>query len=240
MLETISSRRLRGFTLVELLVVIAIIAVLTTILFPVFGKARESARKITCASNLKQMSSAFMMYTQDYDEAFPNTGDPLLWMGRRWRWPVQPYLAMRAKRDPSDPDNPDLSMDFNPGVLVCPSDSTATGKWDATSYAYSAAFYHTPAQIAAMNTTDLYTLPSVPCATMTLAQVCEPSRKALAAEWLSNHEANPSGWWGWNGARNYLFVDGHVKYIQATQIRTATNGMPDINLTVGGIGGVDY
>ncbi len=60
--------RTRGFTLIELLVVIAIIAILAAILFPVFAKARESARRASCASNLKQIGIGWMMYAQDYDE----------------------------------------------------------------------------------------------------------------------------------------------------------------------------
>ncbi len=61
----------RGFTLIELLVVIAIIAILASILFPVFAQARETARKTSCASNLKQMGLAWNMYVQDYDERYP-------------------------------------------------------------------------------------------------------------------------------------------------------------------------
>jgi len=64
-------RRNRGFTLIELLVVIAIIAILAAILFPVFARAREAARKATCISNLKQIALAAIMYAQDYDECLP-------------------------------------------------------------------------------------------------------------------------------------------------------------------------
>lgn len=58
----------RGFTLIELLVVIAIISILAAILFPVFARARENARRTTCLSNLKQIGMAFIQYSQDYDE----------------------------------------------------------------------------------------------------------------------------------------------------------------------------
>jgi len=61
----------RGFTLIELLVVIAIIAILAAILFPVFAKARESARRSSCISNLRQLATATMCYGQDYDELLP-------------------------------------------------------------------------------------------------------------------------------------------------------------------------
>lgn len=60
-----------GFTLIELLVVIAIISILAAILFPVFARARENARRASCMSNLKQFGIAMMMYVQDYDETYP-------------------------------------------------------------------------------------------------------------------------------------------------------------------------
>lgn len=63
--------RKRGFTLIELLVVIAIIAILAAILFPVFARARENARRASCQSNLKQIGLGIMQYSQDYDEYLP-------------------------------------------------------------------------------------------------------------------------------------------------------------------------
>jgi prepilin-type N-terminal cleavage/methylation domain-containing protein len=90
----------RGFTLIELLVVIAIISILAAILFPVFARARESARRSNCLSNLKQIGIAMIMYSQDYDERMvpaaltyshvrPDgvTSNTALWMDI-----VQPYM----------------------------------------------------------------------------------------------------------------------------------------------------
>lgn len=101
-------RQPTGFTLIELLVVIAIIAILAAILFPVFARAREQARKSTCQSNLKQLANAAIMYAQDYDQrllpmaALSATAGPIWWSTL-----VQPYLK-------------------NEGVLFCPS---ADGYW---------------------------------------------------------------------------------------------------------------
>jgi prepilin-type N-terminal cleavage/methylation domain-containing protein len=65
----------RAFTLIELLVVIAIISILAAILFPVFAQAREKARQAACISNLKQIGTAFAIYTQDYDSLLPDRRD---------------------------------------------------------------------------------------------------------------------------------------------------------------------
>jgi prepilin-type N-terminal cleavage/methylation domain-containing protein/prepilin-type processing-associated H-X9-DG protein len=65
-MNTRSSRT--GFTLIELLIVVAIIALLAAILFPVFSRARENARRSACQSNLKQIGLGILQYAQDYDE----------------------------------------------------------------------------------------------------------------------------------------------------------------------------
>ncbi|RYX82401.1 DUF1559 domain-containing protein [bacterium] len=87
----------KGFTLIELLVVIAIIAILAAILFPVFGRARENARKTSCASNLRQMGLGLFQYTQDYDDKYPinatysYSGD-LIGSYGEWMVRLQPYV----------------------------------------------------------------------------------------------------------------------------------------------------
>jgi prepilin-type N-terminal cleavage/methylation domain-containing protein/prepilin-type processing-associated H-X9-DG protein len=63
--------RRRGFTLIELLVVIAIIGILAAMLFPVFARARESARKTQCLANVKNLAIAMNMYITDYDRFMP-------------------------------------------------------------------------------------------------------------------------------------------------------------------------
>lgn len=87
----------KGFTLIELLTVIAIIAVLAAILFPVFSRAREQARKATCQSNLKQLGLTLMMYSQDYDEKMMPVASPLPG-GLESRWPqaLATYIGDRA------------------------------------------------------------------------------------------------------------------------------------------------
>jgi len=84
----------RGSTLIELLVVIAIIAILAAILFPVFARAREQAKRSSCLSNLRQLALATMTYGQDYDELLPvgaTQGNPLLNVTQG----LEPYVKNR-------------------------------------------------------------------------------------------------------------------------------------------------
>ena len=89
-------KRVRAFTLVELLVVIAIIAVLSSILLPVFAQIREHARQTTCLSNTRQLMTAALLYCQDYDEKLPILG---IYVGKegsdgrgRWMWQIKGYV----------------------------------------------------------------------------------------------------------------------------------------------------
>ncbi len=227
----------RAFTLIELLVVIAIIGVLAALLLPALARAKEMGKRTRCASNLRQIGLAFVLYRSDHEDCLPNTGDPFLWMGRRWRWVVQPYLPFSGTQAAAG--NPNLSTNFSPGVLVCPSDLASLTNYDGTSYGYTAASYYSDASVNAMTLSSLYQSNPLPCLSRKAADIRFPSRKALTAEWLSAHASAQVGWWDWRGARYYAFADGHVSYLAAGKIRPAVDALPDINLTCDGLSGCD-
>jgi prepilin-type N-terminal cleavage/methylation domain-containing protein/prepilin-type processing-associated H-X9-DG protein len=79
--QTKSDANRKGFTLIELLVVIAIIALLAAILFPVFARARENARKSSCMNGQKQIGVGLMQYVQDFDERYVFQNGDGLWVG---------------------------------------------------------------------------------------------------------------------------------------------------------------
>jgi prepilin-type N-terminal cleavage/methylation domain-containing protein/prepilin-type processing-associated H-X9-DG protein len=108
--------RKQGFTLIELLVVIAIIALLAAILFPVFARARENARRASCLSNLKQLGLGFLQYSQDYDESYPvgnRSGLGAIHFGYGWASRIYPYVKSQP-------------------VFVCPSTRKEPSPWPAT------------------------------------------------------------------------------------------------------------
>lgn len=245
----------KGFTLIELLVVIAIIAILAAILFPVFSRAREQGRKSVCVSNERQIAMAINLYTQDYDGGYPNTSDPYLWVGKRFRWPLMPYIGIAQKEKN---DGSFSSQNSSPAILVCPSDTISGGVFDGTSYGYSAAFYHTPAQINQMDIGNLRLALNDPgagatCVTQTEAAVQYPSQKIMICEFYNAHErpAALHGYWGtlkaprtpgddrWEGGRNVAFSDTHTKFLQSGRIHPSAYDCPDFHLTRDGIGGKD-
>ncbi len=101
-----------AFTLIELLVVIAIIAILAAILFPVFARARENARRSSCQSNLKQIALGVIQYTQDYDERYPGY---FYNQANYWVAQIQPYLKSEQ-------------------IYQCPSEPTTQGSVTSGSY----------------------------------------------------------------------------------------------------------
>jgi prepilin-type N-terminal cleavage/methylation domain-containing protein/prepilin-type processing-associated H-X9-DG protein len=112
----------RAFTLLELLVVVAIIALLAAILFPAFSRARENARRSSCASNVKQLALGILQYTQDYDETLPpvaypdptDTEDQISWASM-----TAPYLkSEQIFKCPSDSKSDKYSYGLNELAFV--------------------------------------------------------------------------------------------------------------------------
>ena len=116
----------KGFTLIELLVVIAIIAILAAILFPVFQKVRENARRASCTSDLKQLSIAVVQYQQDFDEIMPGSAVNAALGG--WIY----FTGFTAFPSPTptafDPTQGSIYPYVkSKGVYLCPDDSSNQG-----------------------------------------------------------------------------------------------------------------
>ena len=223
-----------AFTLIELLVVIAIIAILAAILFPVFARARENARRSSCQSNLKQIGLGILQYTQDYDEIYPlvingTLGDNAASASTGgWAVVIQPYVKSTQ-------------------ILQCPSDSSSPG--DETTYRYSDYCYSNRLGYAPGTTPRPISLASVGVPTVTImstdgvsngayfiggpASKCEGNGSVSGNAPQSTVSAFVSGAGsGWNSlltgpayrhldTGNYLFADGHVKALKADAVTLA-------------------
>lgn len=234
----------RGFTLIELLVVIAIIAILAAILFPVFAKAREKARQITCASNLKQLGLGVLQYCQDYDELMPVSGGYIDYPDGKqympWSTFITPYIKNGAGTS---------SVAQGGNVFKCPSNpSTSTAyAGEAGAYQYSCDYVCNFNQSFGGPAGDYYkgsgafggygTDPGIPPGSVSIASMVAPASLIALFEnngtgggksaWnldITNSAHVGAGFAGHSGVSNYLFCDGHVKALRPFATLAAADG----------------
>src|SRR3954464_7420106 len=118
------SWRLHGFTLIELLVVIAIIAILAALLLPALSQAKEYARRIACASNVRQLSIAVHTYLHESDDRFPGVWEGSVGPGNR-SGNGRGLIAFENFGGPTIfyPSNGTIyPFTDNPAVFECPAD----------------------------------------------------------------------------------------------------------------------
>ena len=197
----------QGFTLIELLVVIAIIAILAAILFPVFARARENARRSSCQSNLKQLGLGFIQYTQDYDEKFPvlrggATGDNNNGVFSI----IQPYLkSTQILQCPSETTGPDANPNNNGYSdyaynLSFGYDGPGNKMRGLASAALTQSALTVMATDYASDSSGSFTMGTAPVGSVWSAAALETTTGGAAQRHLET--------------QNFLFADGHVKAIK--------------------------
>jgi len=237
-MNTFLSRR-KGFTLIELLVVIAIIAILAAILFPVFARARENARKSSCQSNLKQLGLGLIQYTQDYDEQFPLYPTGNAWDANGGDYGAAPYLLAGGV-----PATWDLAIQpyvKSMQLLVCPSD-TFSPNFDLSAAGFGNSVkrsYGMPNYLRVQGSVKGKSLSAVqsPSVTVMLAEVRGYSTNTGTLNtWMNCLTMGATDAVGGSNVRqivqgstanpgrgihldtdNYLYVDGHVKALITVQ-----------------------
>jgi prepilin-type N-terminal cleavage/methylation domain-containing protein/prepilin-type processing-associated H-X9-DG protein len=216
----------RAFTLIELLVVIAIIALLAAILFPAFARARESGRKASCQSNLKQIGTAWLMYAQDYDErAMPSGYDSGSCPDGQLRW--YGCLTGDGVTPRTSPLEPYLKSD---AIRSCPSwGKELVSSYGESGYGYNFLAFPEIYNDGTMCAVDDTSWPctAVPASGTSLAQIEEPTQTIAFADTAYNDSGTMVSYPYFvpdlanfharhNGTGNVLWADGHVKAMQPT------------------------